>query len=68
MKKILAHPNVKLFVARGKLDSIMAAIYAGVPILALPYEMEEHSMMIRVKDLAIGEYVDLSLDSKEIYN
>ena len=68
LKRILAHPNVKVFVTRGKLEGVMAAIYAGVPILGLPWEMEEMAMMLRVKDLAIGDYVDLSDDPKEIFS
>ncbi|KAH8348067.1 hypothetical protein KR084_003641, partial [Drosophila pseudotakahashii] len=39
---ILAHPNVKLFIAHGGLFGTQEAVYNGVPILGMPVYCDQH--------------------------
>ncbi|XP_001606466.2 UDP-glucuronosyltransferase 2B23-like [Nasonia vitripennis] len=57
---ILAHPNLKIYVMQGGLQSMQEAVYYGVPLLVLPFFGDQHFNGRKVVDSKIGQvlYVD----------
>lgn len=41
---VTAHPNVKLFITHCGLMSTQEAIYHGIPIISMPFFMDQHSL------------------------
>lgn len=63
-QNLLAHPQTKLFICHGGLNSILEAIYHGVPVLGIPMFGDQRDNMIRVEDKGMGimlKKTDLSL-------
>ncbi|CAH1399790.1 unnamed protein product [Nezara viridula] len=63
---VLAHPNVKLFISHCGLMSTQEAIYHGVPIISMPFWMDQHSLTRKLlkKGVAIPlSYAELSENS-----
>lgn len=53
-QSILAHPNVKLFISQGGLQSIEETIVSKVPVLAIPFIFDQHYNAKRIEELGIG--------------
>nr|CAD7437950.1 unnamed protein product [Timema bartmani] len=63
------HPNVKLFITHCGLYSTQEAIYFGVPVVGIPFFMDQHSNFYRLKELGVGEgLVFSSLTKDKILN
>lgn len=58
--KILAHPNTKVFISHGGLQSTIETIYHGVPIIGIPVFGDQKFNMKRAVDL--GYAVELLLE------
>ncbi|XP_018561500.1 UDP-glucuronosyltransferase 2B15-like [Anoplophora glabripennis] len=54
-QKILNHPNLKLFICQGGLQSIEEAIYGEVPFVIIPFiaDQFQNAKMLENKDIAI---------------
>lgn len=61
---ILAHPNVKLFLTQGGLQSLEEAIVFKVPVLAIPFIFDQHYNAKRIVQLGIGQ----SLNFEDLNN
>lgn len=59
---ILAHPNVKVFIAHGGLFGTQEAVYNGVPILGMPVYCDQHQNINQGKS---AEYA-LGLDYRKV--
>ncbi|XP_063907825.1 UDP-glycosyltransferase UGT4-like [Zophobas morio] len=62
---ILRHPNTKLFISQGGLQSIDEAIRFKVPILGIPFFGDQFYNSIRVKELKLGSWIELHTLTKE---
>ncbi|KAH8383542.1 hypothetical protein KR009_009258, partial [Drosophila setifemur] len=65
-RKVLEHPNIRLFITHGGLLSIMEGIYSGVPMLGLPVFFDHFENLHRLKLSGMAEVLDsesLSTDS-----
>lgn len=51
---ILAHPNVKLFITQGGLQSLEEAITNEIPLLAIPFMTDQFANAKRITKLGIG--------------
>lgn len=60
------HPNVKLFITQGGLQSIEEAIAYKVPILGIPLFGDQFHNVKRVQHLGIGVEVNFETVTKEI--
>nr|CAI5828525.1 unnamed protein product [Callosobruchus analis] len=54
---ILRHPNVKLFITQGGLQSLEEAIYNSVPVVVLPCFGDQTSNARKVEDRGVGRIV-----------
>nr|CAD7606441.1 unnamed protein product [Timema genevievae] len=62
---VLGHPNVKLFITHCGLYSTQEAIYFGVPVVGIPFFMDQHSNFYRLKELGVGEGLAFSSLTKD---
>lgn len=64
-REVLDHPNVRLFVTQGGVQSTDEAIDSGVPLLFLPMAGDQFRNSHRLTSLGVGEYVDVTRLSDE---
>ncbi|XP_005356675.1 UDP-glucuronosyltransferase 3A1-like [Microtus ochrogaster] len=57
---LLAHPNIRLFVTHGGMNSIMEAIQHGVPMVGIPFfaDQPENMVLIEAKKIGVSVHVD----------
>lgn len=65
---ILAHPNVKLFVTQGGLQSLEEAIVFKVPVLAIPFIFDQHYNAKRIVQLGIGLSLSFEDLNSQVFN
>uniref|UniRef100_A0A6P7F682 UDP-glucuronosyltransferase 3A1-like n=1 Tax=Diabrotica virgifera virgifera TaxID=50390 RepID=A0A6P7F682_DIAVI len=63
---ILAHPNIKVFVMQGGLQSIEEAITLEVPFVGIPLITDQHANVKRIVELGLGVKVDYKTLTKDI--
>lgn len=63
---ILGHPNVKLFITQGGLQSIEEAIAYKVPILGIPLFADQFHNVKRIRHLGIGMELNFETITKEV--
>ncbi|XP_065170478.1 LOW QUALITY PROTEIN: UDP-glycosyltransferase UGT5-like [Atheta coriaria] len=51
---VLRHPNVKLFITQGGIQSLEEALYSHVPMVVLPFMGDQEANAARVKSKQIG--------------
>lgn len=56
---ILGHPNLKLFMTHGGLNSVYEATYHGVPMLLTPLWGDQVGNAAKVKAAGFGESVNI---------
>ncbi|CAH1164481.1 unnamed protein product [Phaedon cochleariae] len=62
---ILGHPNVKVFVTQGGLQSVEEAISYAVPMVGLPFITDQPGNIKKITDLGMGLGLDYRTMSKE---
>ncbi|XP_049856482.1 UDP-glucosyltransferase 2-like [Schistocerca gregaria] len=63
---ILAHPNVRLFITQGGLQSLNEATYHAVPLLVIPFFSDQGHNAAKIQQAGIGvwlEYSDVTKDT-----
>ncbi|XP_047107072.1 UDP-glucosyltransferase 2-like [Schistocerca piceifrons] len=63
---ILAHPNVRLFIMQGGLQSLNEATYHAVPLLVIPFFSDQAHNAAKIQQAGIGvrlEYSDVTKDT-----
>lgn len=62
----VAHPNIKLFIYQGGLQSTEEAIYYGVPLIGYPVMWDQKHQVLNAMKMGMGMYLDYKNLSKEI--
>ncbi|XP_047003773.1 UDP-glucosyltransferase 2-like [Schistocerca americana] len=62
---ILAHPNVRVFIMQGGLQSLNEATYHAVPLLVMPFFSDQAHNAAKIKQAEIGIWLEYSEVSKE---
>ncbi|XP_049837372.1 UDP-glucosyltransferase 2-like [Schistocerca gregaria] len=63
---ILAHPNVRVFISQGGLQSLNEAAYHAVPLLVVPFFSDQAHNAAKVRQAQVGlwlEYADVTRDA-----
>ncbi|XP_076388109.1 uncharacterized protein LOC100874899 [Megachile rotundata] len=64
-QSILAHPNIKLFIYQGGLQSTEEAISKTVPVMGFPVLSDQDYMTFRVNALGIGKWLTITTLTRE---
>lgn len=62
-----AHPNIKLFIYQGGLQSTEEAVYHGVPLIGCPVLWDQKYQVENIVRLGIGERLNYKNISKEYF-
>uniref|UniRef100_A0A1Y1NNN5 UDP-glucuronosyltransferase n=1 Tax=Photinus pyralis TaxID=7054 RepID=A0A1Y1NNN5_PHOPY len=62
---VLRHPNIKLFITQGGLQSLEEAMYSGVPILGVPFYGDQTGNVKRMEIGGTGLIVDYATVTKD---
>ncbi|XP_073537741.1 UDP-glucuronosyltransferase 3A1-like [Phyllobates terribilis] len=54
---LLGHPKVRLLVTHGGMNSLMEAVYHGVPVVGIPLFGDQNENLIRVKAKNMGTFI-----------
>ncbi|CAN2391415.1 Glycosyltransferase family 28 C-terminal domain [Pristimantis euphronides] len=54
---LLGHPKARLLVTHGGMNSLMEAVYHGVPVLGIPLFGEQHENMVRIVAKNMGTLI-----------
>ncbi|KYM77712.1 Ecdysteroid UDP-glucosyltransferase [Atta colombica] len=64
-QSILAHPNIKLFIYQGGLQSTEEALYYGIPLIGFPIIWDQTYQVRNIVRLGIGVHLQIDTISKE---
>ncbi len=62
---LLAHPNLKLFITHGGLNSIIEAVYNKVPVIAFPFGFDQHSNSAFLQSRKMGLVMKITQFTEE---
>ncbi|XP_060823951.1 UDP-glycosyltransferase UGT5-like isoform X2 [Bombus pascuorum] len=62
---ILAHPNIKLFIYQGGLQSSEETVHFGVPVLGFAILADQDYQVARMEALGIGKYLEITTLKKD---
>ncbi|KAF5302522.1 hypothetical protein FQR65_LT00894 [Abscondita terminalis] len=62
---ILKHPNIKLFITQGGLQSVDEAIFDNVPMIGMPFFADQEFNVNRIVKLGFGLHINYKTMSKE---
>ncbi|XP_076643749.1 UDP-glucosyltransferase 2-like [Halictus rubicundus] len=64
-QSILAHPNIKMFIYQGGLQSSEEAVQFTVPLLGFPILADQDYQVLRMEALGVGKYMDITTVTRE---
>jgi UDP-N-acetylglucosamine:LPS N-acetylglucosamine transferase len=53
-KWILQQDNIKVFISHCGMNSVQESLYNGIPILGVPFQMDQFQVAARIEELGIG--------------
>ncbi|XP_032678664.1 UDP-glucuronosyltransferase 2C1-like [Odontomachus brunneus] len=59
-QKVLAHPNVRLFISHGGLNSIDETIENAVPVIGFPVSIDQNFNMRRLQHFGVGKILSIT--------
>lgn len=62
---ILGHPNIKLFIYQGGLQSSEEAVHFTVPLLGFPILADQDYQVLRMDALGVAKYMDITTVTRE---
>ncbi|XP_070496407.1 UDP-glucosyltransferase 2-like [Chironomus tepperi] len=62
---LLAHKRVKLFITQGGQQSMEESIDRGVPLIVIPFAVDQNANALRIQKLGIGVPLDIATITKE---
>ncbi|GFG40253.1 hypothetical protein Cfor_10075 [Coptotermes formosanus] len=62
---VLAHPNVKLFITQGGLQSFHEATYHAVPLIGIPFICDQQHNVRKMVDAGVGVKLDYATITKD---
>lgn len=62
---VVAHPNVKLFITQGGLQSFQEATYYAVPLIGIPFICDQQHNVRKMVDAGVGVKLDYATITKE---
>ncbi|XP_017304098.2 UDP-glucuronosyltransferase 2B10-like [Diaphorina citri] len=66
---LLAHPNIKLFITQGGLQSLQESVYFEVPLIGIPFFGDQDYNVKIIKNLGIGTYMTFdSINAENLYS
>ncbi|KAL2712905.1 UDP-glucuronosyltransferase 3A2-like [Vespula squamosa] len=65
---ILAHPNIKLFIYQGGLQSTEEAIHYGVPLIGIPILFDQHYNVKRMVTIGVAKHLHLDNITEKIFH
>ncbi|KAI4472694.1 hypothetical protein M0802_016569, partial [Mischocyttarus mexicanus] len=63
-----AHPNLKLFVYQGGLQSSEEAIHYGVPLVGMPVLADQDMIIMKLESLGVCKSIEILQMTREILN
>ncbi|XP_018352966.1 PREDICTED: UDP-glucuronosyltransferase 2B33-like [Trachymyrmex septentrionalis] len=67
-QSILAHPNIKLFIYQGGIQSTEEAVYYTVPLLGLPVLADQYTQVKKMVSLGVAKHLNIMKLSRENLN
>lgn len=64
----IAHPNLKLFIYQGGLQSTEEAVYSGVPLVGIPVLADQDMQVNKMVSLGVCKKVDILEITREVLN
>ncbi|XP_018341668.1 PREDICTED: uncharacterized protein LOC108748138 [Trachymyrmex septentrionalis] len=66
---VLAHPNIKLFIYQGGLQSTEEAVHYAVPLIGIPFVFDQVYQVMKMVSLGVARYLDIvRLTGSELYD
>ncbi|XP_011867622.1 PREDICTED: UDP-glucuronosyltransferase 2B13-like isoform X2 [Vollenhovia emeryi] len=56
---VLAHPNIKLFIYQGGLQSTEEAVHYAVPLVGIPFVFDQVYQVMKMVSLGVARYLDI---------
>nr|XP_033333360.1 UDP-glucuronosyltransferase-like isoform X1 [Megalopta genalis]XP_033333361.1 UDP-glucuronosyltransferase-like isoform X2 [Megalopta genalis]XP_033333362.1 UDP-glucuronosyltransferase-like isoform X3 [Megalopta genalis] len=64
-QSILAHPNIKLFMYQGGMQSSEEAVHFSIPLLGFPILADQDSQVLKMQNLGVAKYMDIVSITRE---
>ncbi|KAL0128980.1 hypothetical protein PUN28_003990 [Cardiocondyla obscurior] len=58
-QSVLAHPNIKLFIYQGGLQSTEEAVHYAVPLVGIPFVFDQVYQVMKMVSLGVARYLDI---------
>ncbi|XP_011694151.1 PREDICTED: UDP-glucuronosyltransferase 2B7-like [Wasmannia auropunctata] len=58
-QNVLAHPNIKLFIYQGGLQSTEEAVHYAVPLIGMPFVFDQVYQVMKMVSLGVAKYLDV---------
>ncbi|XP_047113325.1 UDP-glycosyltransferase UGT5-like [Schistocerca piceifrons] len=65
-QSVLAHPNVRIFITQGGLQSFNEATYYGVPLIGIPFMGDQHYNVAKMVSAEIGYRLQFRSITKDV--
>lgn len=67
--RFLAHPNIKLFIYQGGLQSTEEAVHYAVPLVGIPFVFDQVYQIMKMVSLGVSRYLDIvHLTTSELHD